>query len=72
MPVLLLTGESDPVTGFSKGTTELFQKMKQAGLSGTAFKMYPQARHEILNEINREEVMQDVIDWIDDHLNDRR
>jgi alpha-beta hydrolase superfamily lysophospholipase len=72
MPVLLLTGECDPVTGFSKGATELFQRMQQAGFPDAVFKVYPQARHEILNEINREEVMQDVIDWINAHIKDRQ
>jgi alpha-beta hydrolase superfamily lysophospholipase len=42
--------------------------MKNSGVNDISIKLYPDARHEILNEINKNEVQNDIIQWIEQHL----
>ena len=64
IPVLMITGEMDPASGMSANARELEKRLRDAGLDVTA-RYYPEARHELLNETNRDEVTADVIDWLD-------
>ena len=68
LPVLFLSGDRDPVGKFTRGVLENIRQLKTAGLKDVSFKFYPGARHEILNEINRDEVYQDILYWIENHL----
>ncbi|NCC85891.1 MAG: alpha/beta hydrolase, partial [Clostridia bacterium] len=63
-PVLVLAGEKDPVSGFGQGARKAHNQLRQAGLSRTQIKLYPGYRHEILNEIGREVVYADIVQWI--------
>jgi alpha-beta hydrolase superfamily lysophospholipase len=63
-PVLILAGDQDPVSGFGQGASKAHDQLKQAGLQRTQLKLYPVYRHEILNEIGREEVYEDIMRWI--------
>lgn len=67
LPVLILGGERDPVSA-GNGLTKLQQRLHAAGLSQVELRLYPGARHEAFNEINRDEVISDVFDWLDRHL----
>ncbi|MEX0665885.1 MAG: alpha/beta hydrolase [Acidimicrobiia bacterium] len=62
--VLLLTGEEDPVSNGGAQVRELEKSLREVGLAVTA-KYYPGARHEVLNETNRDEVHRDLISWLD-------
>lgn len=62
--VLLLTGDADPVSNAGVQARELEQRLRDAGLDVTA-KYYAGARHEILNETNRDEVHRDLVTWLD-------
>ena len=42
----------------------VYASFVKAGLADVAYKFYPEARHELLNEINRDEVYQDILDWL--------
>jgi len=64
MPVLLLTGDSDPVSGNGAQVRELERRLRDAGLDVTA-RYYEGARHEVLNETNRDEVHADLVEWLD-------
>jgi alpha-beta hydrolase superfamily lysophospholipase len=64
LPVLLLTGDADPVSNGSVQVRELEKHLRDAGLDVTA-KYYAGARHEVLNETNRDEVHADLVAWID-------
>ena len=64
LPVLLVAGDKDPVSENGKGVKEVFEKMKSAGVNNVEIKLYPDARHEILNEINKEEVYNDIVKWM--------
>jgi alpha-beta hydrolase superfamily lysophospholipase len=63
LPVLLLTGEEDPVSNGSVQVRELEKRLRDAGLDVTA-KYYAGARHEVLNETNRDEVHADLVAWL--------
>jgi alpha-beta hydrolase superfamily lysophospholipase len=64
LPVLLLTGEEDPVSGSGVQVRALEKQMRDAGLDITA-KYYAGARHEVLNETNRDEVHADLVAWLE-------
>ncbi len=63
-PLYLIAGDADPVGSYGKGVTEVYERLKAAGIKDLSIKLYPNARHELLNETNRDEVMQDVLVWI--------
>jgi alpha-beta hydrolase superfamily lysophospholipase len=62
LPIYIFNGSRDPVSGNVK---QLVAAYRAAGLKNVAHKVYPDARHETLNEINRGEVTQDLIAWLD-------
>ncbi|MGL4345349.1 MAG: lysophospholipase [Cellulosilyticaceae bacterium] len=64
LPILLLSGEEDPVGGFGKMVIKSKQLMQEAGMQDIGCKLYPGMRHEILNEMKHEEVYQDILRWI--------
>lgn len=68
LPVALFSGGADPVGGMGSGVKRVYQLFKHAGCQDITIKLYPGARHEILNEINRQEVYQDMLRWLDDHI----
>jgi alpha-beta hydrolase superfamily lysophospholipase len=67
LPILLLAGDADPVTGNLGFLNVLEQRYRAAGISDISKLYYSQGRHEMLNEINRERVMFDTILWLDEH-----
>lgn len=64
VPVLLYSGASDPVGGRGEGIKKVAAEMKAAGVRDVTVKLYENGRHEMHNEPNREQVFQDLIDWI--------
>ncbi len=66
MPIFLISGSMDPVGDYSKGVKEVYKMLKKTGHKNVSMKIYEGARHEILNEINREEVYADIIEWLDE------
>ncbi len=64
LPVLLVSGTMDPVGNYGKGVTRSRDGFQKAGLKDVEMKLYDECRHEILNEINREDVADDVLAWL--------
>lgn len=64
-PIYVFAGDRDPVGLMGKGVRSLVETLRDAGLSKVELKLYPGARHEILNETNRGEVMADLLAWLD-------
>ena len=58
----------DPVGGKTKGVEQVAGQYRKAGLRSVTTHYYLGARHELLNETNRDEVTADVIAWFDAHL----
>lgn len=72
MPILLVSGSEDPVGDYGKGVVQVYERLKMAGALDVECKLYEGARHEILNEINREEVYYDLFSWMEEHLPERK
>ena len=68
LPVLFLSGDNDPVGDFGKGVKTAYSDFKKAGIKNLDIKLYPGLRHDILNEKNKEDVYNDVFDWLDKRL----
>lgn len=68
LPIFIASGSNDPVGGYSKDVTSLFEKLKQIQIKDVNFKLYDQARHEILLEQCKVEVRNDFINWLLSHL----
>lgn len=68
LPVLIFAGALDPVGGAGEGVRELARRYQALGLQDVQMKLYPEGRHEMLNETNRDEVQQDILRWLDAHL----
>lgn len=68
MPILLLSGSMDPVGDYGKGVNEVYKRLKKSGHKNVTMKLYDGARHEILNETNRQEVFDDIINWLNEKV----
>jgi alpha-beta hydrolase superfamily lysophospholipase len=66
MPIYLFAGDRDPVGNFGKGMKNLYDAYKRAAVFDVRLKLYREGRHEMLNEINRDEVTADFIAWCDE------
>ncbi|MGF1469356.1 MAG: alpha/beta fold hydrolase [Sandaracinaceae bacterium] len=65
VPFGLFSGALDPVGDASKGIRRLAAQLRQAGVKEVEVKLYPEARHEVLNETNRDEVTRDLLAWFE-------
>ena len=68
LPVFFIAGGDDPVGPYGKGVQKCADTFVSVGMTDVKTKIYPLCRHEILNEINREEVYEDVLRWIQTKL----
>ncbi len=64
LPILLIAGDMDPVGNYGKGVQEVYSRLMHSGSKDVEMILYPGARHEILNETNRNQVYSDTADWI--------
>ena len=71
LPILVIGGECDPVSE-GKRLNSLAQALREAGSQNLHLIIYPQARHEVFNETNRDQVTADVLTWLDQALTLRR
>ena len=67
LPLLVVSGSDDPLAGGGQLVEVLGQRYRDAGLVDVTVRLYDGARHEILNETNRDEVTADVVAWLDAH-----
>ena len=65
LPIFFIAGGDDPVGGYGEGVRKAAEEFKKHGMEHVDLKIYPLCRHEIHNEINRQEVYQDVLAWIE-------
>ena len=64
LPVLMVSGGDDPVGTYGDGVRKLADNYALVGMKDITTKIYPLGRHEILNEINKEDVFRDISKWI--------
>ena len=66
LPVYFIAGDCDPVGNMGKGVLQVVAQFKKANMQSVKCDLYKGARHELLNEINREEVITAIVAWLDD------
>ncbi len=71
LPIMIMGGECDPVSE-GKRLKSLAHALREAGCQNLQLNIYPQARHEVFNETNRDDVTADVLKWLDQALTLRR
>lgn len=68
LPVFMVSGDADPVGDYGKGVRRAYDSLVAAGLTDIRLKLYPGGRHELLNETNRSQVMQDICRWVEENV----
>ena len=67
-PVYFFSGEQDPVGSMGKGVKKVAGLFRRAGCRDVTVKLYPGGRHEMLHETNRQEVLADLLSWLEGHM----
>jgi alpha-beta hydrolase superfamily lysophospholipase len=65
MPIYIISGTEDPVGDYGKGPKEVYEKLKQYGYQDVTLDLREGDRHEVLNELDKEQVSKDLIKWAD-------
>ncbi|MCR4668091.1 MAG: lysophospholipase [Clostridia bacterium] len=68
LPIFIHGGSKDPVSDLGKGLYALEKQYKDLGVKDVTLTVYPEARHEIYNELNKQEVYDNTVDFIEAHL----
>ena len=69
LPVLLVAGGDDPVGDYGNGVRACGEQFVKAGMEKVQVRIYPLCRHEILNELNKDEIIEDIWKWISGNVN---
>lgn len=64
LPIYMAAGEEDPVGGYGKEVKMVYDNFKGIGIEDVTLNMYPEDRHEIINEIDRDKVYRDILKWL--------
>ena len=65
-PILFLSGTMDPVGGCGKEVRQVARRFEKAGVREVSLRLYPELRHELLNEDCRESVCHDILHWLEE------
>ncbi len=65
LPVLFVSGQEDPVGDAGEGVRRAHRAFEEAGMQQATLRLYPDCRHELLNERNRDQVYADLLTWMD-------
>lgn len=65
LPLFIIAGEMDPVGKYGKSVKKLFNHYKKLNLNNVSIKLYPEGRHELINEVNKFVIYNDIYKWID-------
>lgn len=68
LPIYIFSGDKDPVGEMGKGVKKVAKNYKKVGVQDVTLKLYEGGRHEMLNEINRNEVEKDLLKWLHEHI----
>jgi len=64
LPIYVFSGDQDPVGEMGKGVKKVANEYIKYGSSNLTLKLYPGGRHEMLNEVNKNEVEKDLLNWL--------
>lgn len=68
IPIFLIAGDADPVGEYGKGIKQVAEDLKKTGHTSVHTKLYKGMRHELLNEPDRQMVMNDILEWADTQI----
>ncbi|MBL8966939.1 MAG: alpha/beta hydrolase [Spirochaetaceae bacterium] len=68
LPLYMFAGDADPCGGATGGFKKLHERYVALGIKDLSMRLYPGARHEVLNETNRDEVTADLVAWLGERL----
>ncbi len=68
LPIHIFSGDRDPVGDMGKGVKEVYENYKKCGVTDVTLRLYENGRHEMFHEVNKDEVFQDLISWLDKHI----
>lgn len=68
LPILLISGDKDPVGNYGKGVRKVYDRLAEAGVKDVTLRLYVDGRHELFNETNKEVVIKNTVDWIEEKL----
>ena len=66
-PVYFFSGDRDPVGASGRGVEKVAGWFRSCGVKDVTVRLYPEGRHEMLNETNRSQVFQDTLEWLNSH-----
>ena len=67
-PILLMSGDKDPVGNMGEGVKWVYEMYKSLGLTDINISLYKDGRHEILNDFCRQDVMNEIVEWLNKHI----
>jgi alpha-beta hydrolase superfamily lysophospholipase len=67
LPIHIISGEKDPVGDFGKGPEKVADMYRRLQIEDVTLKLYKEARHELINELNRDAVYGDILEWLNYH-----
>lgn len=65
LPIYIFCGDKDPVGEFGAGSTRVYNSLINSGCRDVTFRLYPNKRHDMINETNRLEVYDEIVEWLD-------
>ena len=68
LPILIISGDADPVGNYGKGVSAVYDRMENAGMENVTLRLYHGARHELFNETSRDEIISHTLEWIESNL----
>lgn len=68
LPILIMSGDKDPVGNYGKGVKKVYDRLAEAGVEDVTLRLYVDCRHELFNETNKEVVIKNTVDWIEEKL----
>jgi alpha-beta hydrolase superfamily lysophospholipase len=69
LPIYVFSGSADPVGDMGRSPAALIRAYRALKIKDVEYALYPEARHETLNETNREEVSESLVSWLVRHIN---
>lgn len=68
LPIFIVSGAKDPVGQFGLGAKKVYDSLKKAGVLDIQMRLYENDRHELLNEINHNQIDHDILNWLQEHM----
>ena len=72
LPLFFIAGEMDPVGNFGEGVKNVVVQLRSIGMTNVQCHLYPNDRHEVLNELNKQEVYDDIFTWMKNAIADKK